>query len=137
MDNIQAAILNYRLLNLKKVISQRRKNAEIYKKNLDIENVFIPAEKSYEFNTYHTFVVQAKDRDKLKKFLQKNNITTAIHYPVPIHLQPASKYLGYKKGSFQVAERQSKEILSLPINQFLKKKQILYVCNLINKFYKK
>ena len=60
---------------------------------------------------------------------------TAIHYPIPIHLQKASKFLGYKKGSFPVAEKQSKQILTLPINQYLKEKEIIYICNLIDEFY--
>ena len=89
-----------------------------------------------QFNTYHTFVIQVNQRDELKKYLEKNGIGTAIHYPVPIHLQKCSKLLGYKKGDFPETEKQSKRILSLPINQFLRKQEIIYISNLINKFYK-
>ena len=53
--------------------------------------MFFPLEKKEEFNTYHTFVVQVDKRDELKKYLNKNGISTAIHYPIPIHLQPAYK----------------------------------------------
>ena len=63
-------------------------------------------------------------------------MATAIHYPVPIHLQKASKDLGYSKNDFPETESQSKKILTLPINQFLKKKDIIYISNLINNFYK-
>ena len=90
--------------------------------------------KKSEFNTYHTFIIHSKKRDKLKKYLLKNGIETAIHYPVPIHLQPAAKSLNYKLGDFPITEKQSKEILTLPINQYLNKKDILYVCKMINKF---
>tara|TARA_B000000475_G_C16003809_1_gene450012 strand:+ start:2923 stop:4047 length:1125 start_codon:yes stop_codon:yes gene_type:complete len=135
MDNIQAAILNYRLKNLKKVIKKRRQNVDLYLKNLNLAKVYFPEEKKFEFNTYHTFVIQVEKRDQLKSFLKKKGIETTIHYPMPIHLQSASKYLGYKKGDFIETESQSKKILTLPINQYLTKKEILFVCKMINKFY--
>ncbi len=135
MDNIQAAILNCRLKNLKKVIKKRRQNVDLYLKNLNLEKVYFPEEKKFEFNTYHTFVIQVEKRDQLKSFLKKKGIETTIHYPMPIHLQSASKYLGYKKGDFIETENQSKKILTLPINQYLIKKEILYICKMINKFY--
>tara|TARA_Y100000590_G_C15746799_1_gene1022410 strand:- start:1988 stop:3088 length:1101 start_codon:yes stop_codon:yes gene_type:complete len=136
MDDLQAAILNYRIGKLKKIISCRRKNANLYRKNLkNNKYVYIPNEKEYEFNTYHTFVVQVAKRDNLKKYLTKKKIMTSVHYPIPIHLQPASRYLGYKLGDFQITEMQSNKILSLPINQYLKEKDIKKICRSINKFY--
>jgi len=137
MDNLQAAVLNYRIKNLKKVIAQRRKNVNFYLKYLNPKYVFFPPEKKSQFNSYHTFVVQVDKRDQLKKYLLRNNIITAIHYPIPIHLQPAAKAFGYKKGSFKNVERQAKRILTLPINQFLKEKQIKIISHKINSFYKK
>ncbi len=65
----------------------------------------------------------------------KKGIETAIHYPIPIHLQSAGKSLGYKKGSFPVAESQSSKILTLPINQYLSKQDIIKICKIVNKFY--
>lgn len=137
MDNLQAAVLNYRLKNLQKIIIQRRKNVELYDKYLDKKYVFLPNEKKHQYNSYHTFVIQVDKRDQLKKYLQKNNIMTAIHYPIPIHLQPAAKYLGYKKGSFTQAEAQAKRILTLPINQHLSHTEIKKISDKINMFYKK
>lgn len=137
MDNLQAAVLNFRLKNLNRVIEKRRQNVKIYKKYLDQKNIFIPTEKKHQFNTYHTFVIQVDKRNQLRNFLKKNNISTSIHYPLPIHLQPAAKFLGYKKGSFKNVESQAKRILTLPINQFLKKKEIKFICDKINLFYKK
>jgi dTDP-4-amino-4,6-dideoxygalactose transaminase len=137
MDNLQAAVLNYRLKNLQKIIIQRRKNVELYDKYLDKKYVFLPNEKKHQYNSYHTFVIQVDKRDQLKKYLQKNNIMTAIHYPIPIHLQPAAKSLGYKKGSFKQAEAQAKRILSLPINQHLSRTEIKKISDKINMFYKK
>ena len=137
MDNLQAAVLNYRLIKLNKVIAIRRRNVQYYKKYLNLDNVFVPDEEQYQFNTYHTFVIQVNKRDQLKEYLKKNGIVTAIHYPIPIHLQPAAKFLGYKKGNFPFAEKQAKRILTLPINQFLKKQEIRIISNKINRFYEK
>jgi len=135
LDVIQAIVLNYRLKKINQLISKRRSNALMYEKLLN-EKIFIPREKKEEFNTYHTFVIQVEKRDNLKKYLLKNGVETAIHYPVPIHLQPSSKYLGYRKGNFPCAEKQSRKILTLPIHQFLKKNDLIRISKLINKFYK-
>ena len=67
-------------------------------------------------------------------YLFKKGIETRIHYPTPIHLQPAAKKLGYSKGDFPETERQSSQILTLPINQFLKKEELEYICYNINNF---
>ena len=137
MDNVQAAILNFKLKFLKKVIAIRRKNADYYRALLNNKYVQLPYEKKNEFHTYHTFVVQVKNkRDELKKFLLKKGVETSIHYPIPIHLQPAAKKFGYKKGDFKIAEAQSKKILTLPINENLSKYEIVKICNLINSFFK-
>ena len=137
MDNIQAAILNFRLKNLNNIIKKRRDNVKLYLKHLDLKNVYFKKEEKEEFNTYHTFVIQVKKRDLLKKYLLSKGISTAIHYPVPIHLQKSSKNLGYKRNDFPVTEKQAKQILTLPINQFLSKKEIIYISKQVNNFYKK
>ncbi len=136
MDNLQAAVLNYRLKKLDKVINIRRQNAKIYFDNINTEHVFMPPEKSKEFNTYHTFVIQVKNRDRLIKYLIKKGIQTSIHYPIPIHLQKASNKLKLNRETFIETEKQAKKIISLPINENLTKKQLLYVSNSINDFFK-
>lgn len=135
MDNLQAAFLNYRLKFLSNIIKKRRQNANMYIKALNSNFVKVPFEKQNEFHTYHTFVIQVKKRDKLKDFLLRKGIKTSIHYPIPIHMQPASKKFGYKIGDFKNAEKQSKNILSLPINENLSTKQIKLISNLINHFF--
>ena len=136
MDALQAAILRYRLGKLDNVISRRRLNAERYISSLDVEEVVFPIETKEYFNTYHTFVVRAKNRDKLASWLLEKGIQTAIHYPIPIHLQPAAQKLGYRHGDFPAVECQAGEILSLPIHQYLKSDQIDYVIESISKFYR-
>jgi dTDP-4-amino-4,6-dideoxygalactose transaminase len=134
MDVLQAAILNYRIKNLNSVISNRRKNAQYYLENLDRKKYKLIDEKKHQFNTYHTFVIQVRNRNNLIKFLKNNGIETSIHYPVPIHLQPAAKSLGYSKGSFPVTEKQSKEILTLPVHQNLSFSNVKKIVNFINSF---
>ena len=135
MDNLQAAILNLRLKKLKKVIQKRRNNASIYVKNLNNKFVYIPKESQKEFNIYHTFVVQVKKRDKLQKYLKMKGIGTAIHYPIPIHLQPAFKKLKFTTNALPETVKQSNIIITLPIHQFLKKFEIEKICQEINIFY--
>ena len=72
----------------------------------------------------------------MKEYLIKNNVDAKIHYPRPIHLQPAAKFLKYKKGDFPNAERMSRTTLSLPVHEFISKEDIFYMANLIKKFYK-
>jgi dTDP-4-amino-4,6-dideoxygalactose transaminase len=135
MDNLQAAILNYRLKKLDEIIDRRRQNAQSYLEYIDTDEVFIPLEKEYEFNTYHTFVIQVEKRNELKEFLLKQGIEAAIHYPTPIHLQPAAKRLGYKLGDFPVTEKQAGIILTLPVNQSLGQSEIERICVAVNEYY--
>lgn len=136
LDAIQAAVLTYRLGRLEDTIQKRRENAQIYRSLLDPEHVFVADDDPRERNTYHTFVIQVDRRDELVTYLAKNGIGTAIHYPIPIHLQPASKSLGHGLGSFPVTERQSKRILTLPINQHLTESDLRVVASTINDFYR-
>ena len=137
MDNLQASILNYRLDKLEEVTQKRRVNAKLYMDNIHNQDIVIPEEKNSEYNVYHTFVIQSKFRDELKEYLSKNGIDTAIHYPIPIHLQPAAKKLGYKVGDFPVTEKQSKEILTLPVNQYLEKIDLERIISVVNQFKSK
>ncbi len=132
MDALQAEILTYRLGRLPAVIEARRRNARIYHETLDPELVFFPLERDCEFNTYHTFVIQSERRDELRQDLRSRGIETAIHYPVPIHLQPAASGLKYDEGDFPVTERQARRILTLPVNQFLAEGDIRYVAESVN-----
>ena len=135
MDTLQAVVLRYRLNRLPNVIQKRRRNAELYTDVLDKQYVYIASEKNYEFNTYHTFVIQTEKRDQLHAFLLENGIETAIHYPTPIPLQPAAKDLGYKLQDFPVTEKQADMILTLPIHQGLTREEIALIIEWINKFY--
>ncbi len=134
MDTLQAAILAMRLKRLPGVIERRRRNAALYDSLLDRNLIFIPPDREGEFNTFHTYVIQVDRRDALQAHLAARGIGTAIHYPVPIHLQPAAASLGYRPGDFPVAEAQAGRILTLPINQFLTPDDIERVAGEVNAF---
>ena len=135
MDALQAEILRRRLRRLDDVIERRRGNAENYKRLLDDAPVFVSPCRNHEFNTFHLFVIQADRRNELQAYLKGRGIRTGIHYPVPIHLQPAAEPLGYRRGDFPVTERQSDRILSIPIHQFLSPDDQTYVADEIKGFF--
>lgn len=135
MDNLQAAILRLRLRHLPDVVARRRRNVEQYRAEIDTDHVYIPPCLDHEFNTFVLFVAQLDRRDELQAYLAERGISTGIHYPVPIHLQPAARYLGHKAGDYPEVERQADRIISLPHNQNLSESQVSYVCEQINRFY--
>jgi dTDP-4-amino-4,6-dideoxygalactose transaminase len=83
------------------------------------------------------FIALCKQRDRLQKFLSLNGIQSLVYYGTPLHLHKASKILGYKKGDFPMAEKYTQSVLALPHHQYLKKKEILFVCKKIDEFYEK
>ena len=139
LDTIQAVVANYKLKNkLNNITYKRISNAELLDKCLKgISEVITVKRISYLKEVFHLYHINVKKkRDKLKEYLIKNNIDAKIHYPRPVHLQPAAKFLKYKKGDFPNAERMSNTTLSLPVHEFITKEDIFYMVNLIKKFYK-
>jgi dTDP-4-amino-4,6-dideoxygalactose transaminase len=135
LDTLQAEVLRIRLRHLPSVIERRRRNVAQYRDALAGLPIFIPPCRNIEFNTFHTFVIQTDRRDELQRFLAGKGIETAIHYPVPIHLQPAAAHLGHRRGTFPVTERQAERILTLPVNQFLSASDIGYICAHVREFF--
>ncbi len=134
LDALQSVILEVKLNHLKRWELRRREIAGFYQSEL-YNIVEVPRDKEFEKSVYHTFIIQTEQRDALMKFLAKNNIDTKVHYPIPIHLQQAAKYLNYKKGDFPIAEKQDDKILSLPIFPELSNNQIDYVVKNIKEFF--
>lgn len=139
LDVIHAEILKFRLKKLDNVVERRRKNANLYRKLIRSDEIFIPEEKTDEgyVDSYVMFIVQAENRDKLKEYLAKYGIETLIYYGTPLHLHKASRKLGYKEGDFPIAEKQCQKVLALPHNQNISEKEIEYVSSKINEFYGK
>jgi len=137
LDELQAALLRVKLRRLSQWNEARRRNANLYFKLLqDIGDIQLPPrENKIVKPVFHQFVIQTAHRDKLKNFLIKKEIETAVHYPTPVHLQKAYSVLHYKKGSLPIAEGLAATVLSLPVWPGLKKNQIKRVCELIRSYF--
>ena len=95
----------------------------------------VPLENEHEFHVYQTYMIKAHRRDELQSFLRTQGIESIIHYPIPIHLQPAAKSLNHKEGSFPIAEKLSQEILSLPLYPGLSQSDQQFVIEKFHEFY--
>jgi dTDP-4-amino-4,6-dideoxygalactose transaminase len=138
LDTMQAAMLLVKLAHLEGWTAHRRAHARFYHYALnDLPQVRVPHDQPYERAVYHTFVIQAEQRQALQQYLAGCGIGTAIHYPVPIHLQPAAAWLGHGPGSFPVTERQAGQILSLPIYPELQPAALDYIVQSIGRFYRR
>lgn len=136
MEAIQGAVLGVKLKYLEEWTKKRQQNAALYNELLaDVDEIETPKIRPGADHVFHLYVIQTERRHELQNFLDENGIATGLHYPVPLHLQPAYKHLGYVKGDFPVAERASKRILSLPMYPELNEAQIHYVANTIKSFW--
>lgn len=137
LPELQAAGIQIALKNSEKNFIARKQVALWYKQSLKHLSPFIQplqSEKASD-SVPHLFVVRAKYRQALQKFLKKHHIPTYVHYPTPIHLVHAFSYLGYKSGSFRTAEMLSREIISLPFYPSMKKAQVQHVVDALTAFY--
>lgn len=135
LDEIQAVVLRAKLPHLAAWNESRRKHAYLYNELLKGTPVATPTECSANTPVYHLYVISATKRDDLQSFLKERGIFTGIHYPIPVHLQKAMEFLGYKKGDFPVTEKVTSEILSLPMFAELEDEQIQVVVEAIKAFY--
>ena len=133
LDAIQAAILRVKLRHLEEWTEKRRKNAKLYDELLKGSGVKTPLEMEYAKHVYHLYVIGTEEREGLYVRLKKNEISTAIHYPLPLHLQQAYSYLGYKKGDFPVSEACTERLLSLPMFPELTEDEIKKIVEIIKK----
>jgi len=131
LDTLQAAALRVKLKHLDAWNAARRRHAQRYGELLADGPVVLPTEADYAESVYHLYVVRASDRDRLQRSLDERGISTGIHYPVPVHLQPAYRDLGYERGSFPVTEECAGQILSLPMYAELTAKAMEYVAQTI------
>ena len=137
LDTIQATVANYKMKKkLDNITNKRIKNSKmldkLLSKNKDVTTVKRLNHLKEVFHLYH---INVKKRDALKKYLIKHDIDAKVHYPIPVHLQPAAKFLKHKKGDFPVSEKMDNTSLSLPVHEFIGEKHIKHMSNTINKFY--
>ena len=122
LDTIQAAVLLVKLKYFQNEVKQREEIGKRYTKLLKDSDIITPYVKSDRSSVYAQYSIRVKNRDEVISRLNKQGIPTAVHYPMPLHLQECFGHLGYKEGDFEVAEKVSKEIMSLPMSPFLDKK---------------
>jgi len=138
LDALQSAVLSIKLKYLNKWTKTRQKNADYYNQQFkNIKEITVPMFSCSMFHVFNQYTIRAKNRNQLQKYLKQNNIPTQIYYPHPLHLQPAFKYLKYKKGDLPETEKACQEVLSLPIYPEIPLKDQNYIIKKIKEFYDK
>lgn len=145
MEGIQGAVLGVKLRHLEDWTNGRRRVAAKYCELLkNIDGIILPKEMDYARHVYHLFVIQVESkkekgksvrRDQLQKYLNENGISTGLHYPIPLHLQPCFEHLGYKNGDFPVAEELAEQGLSLPMYAEMADEQINFISEKIHEYF--
>lgn len=132
LDEVQAALLRVKLAKLEGWNAERRRRADEYRARL--RGVVVPREESWARHVWHLYVVRSEQRDALQEHLRARGVGTLIHYPTPVHLQPAFRWLGLPEGSLPNTERLAGEILSLPLYPELPLSDVAYVAEQVNAF---
>ena len=144
LDAIQAAVLRVKLPYVEKWNEQRRRHAATYDRLLTQSGLVsstadsplrVVATTPHASHVFHQYVVRAKRRDELKQFLADRQIGSEIYYPIPLHLQPALAYLGYREGDLPESERAAREVLALPMFPELTGEEQQWVVESIAEFY--
>jgi dTDP-4-amino-4,6-dideoxygalactose transaminase len=135
LDEIQAVVLRAKLPHLLEWNQLRRSHASLYNQFLKNSPIITPVEQVGNSHIYHLYVIRVPRRDELQTWLKERDIFTGIHYPVPNHLQPAMKFLGYKPGDLPVTEQLVSEVLSLPMFAELTDEEVATVADSVKEFY--
>jgi dTDP-4-amino-4,6-dideoxygalactose transaminase len=131
LEGMQGAVLSVKLKYLDRWNDLRREHAARYDELLKESGLRLPREMDYARHVYHLYVVQTDERDALQTSLNEAGVQTGIHYPIPIHLQPAYASMGHKAGDFPEAESQARRVLSLPMFPELTDEQMASVAKVI------
>lgn len=132
LDGIQAAILRIKLKYLDKWVEARRAHAQHYQELLgDVQGLTLPIEKPYAKHSYYVYVIRTNNRDAVMAKLKENGCGCGIHYPLPLHLQPAYAFLGGREGDMPVAEEYAKQIISIPMFPELTSEQVSEAAGII------
>ena len=138
LDQIQAIVANHLLKKIDHITESRIAHAALFDKKLtEISQIKIPQRFENVKQVYHLYIVCAEQRTELKRYLNENQIDAKVHYPIPMHLQPAAKSLGYKRGDLPVCERICDSVISFPVHEFITDEQIDYIVSKVRKFYAK
>jgi aminotransferase EvaB len=136
LDTVQAVVASHALKGLEHRTAKRRENAAKLNEMLyGIGQIELPIPVAGSEPNYYLYTIHAERRDVLKAYLISNGVDAKVHYPTPLHLQPAARYLGYVRGSFPMAEWCADMTLSLPIHEFIRESQLERMAKLIRAFY--
>jgi UDP-2-acetamido-2-deoxy-ribo-hexuluronate aminotransferase len=138
LDTLQAALLRVKLRYLDGYIEARKKVAETYDKAFtNHPNLQIPKRVHQSTHVFHQYTLRLKgiEREFFSKYLAEKGVPTMVYYPVPVHLQEAYKFLGYKKGDFPIAEALCQEVISLPMHTEMEDDQQAHIIKSINSFF--
>ncbi|HEX2628160.1 MAG TPA: DegT/DnrJ/EryC1/StrS family aminotransferase [Chitinophagaceae bacterium] len=136
LDELQAAFLSVKLQHLDAWTNERRQIAAWYDESLKgIGDIQTPVTAKGCTHVYHLYVIQTSKRDALQEHLNKHDIGTLIHYPIPFHLQQAYAHFNYKKGDFPLSEKLSGTVLSIPLWPGLTQSQVEHVSSIIKNFF--
>lgn len=137
LDTIQAAVGLEMIKKINLITTSRIKNAKYLNNHLkDIKEITLIKEKTGYKSVYHLYQFFCKNRDSLDVYLRKNKIDSKVHYPKPLHLHHAAKKFNYQNGQFEIAEKLANRVISIPVHEFIKKKELDYMISKIKKFYK-
>jgi UDP-2-acetamido-2-deoxy-ribo-hexuluronate aminotransferase len=131
LDTIQAAVLLAKLPHYKQELEGRQQVAQRYTDTLS-DSLQTPVIKLNRSSAWAQYTVRVDNRDALQAKLKDNSIPTAVHYPMPLHLQECFQYLNYKQGDFPIAENAAQKVMSLPMNSFIDESEIEYISKIIN-----
>ncbi len=135
LDTLQAAVLNVKLPHLDGWNANRRHAAAGYAERLADLPIVTPVAADYAEHIFHLYVIRVSNREALMDYLKERGIATGLHYPIPIHLQPAYAELGYERGDFPVTEAYAETIMSLPIFPELNDDKVAYVTGAIHDYF--
>lgn len=139
LDTIQAVIGNRLLDDVAPLTERRIAIARRYDEALaDLaEYIRPPRRRPGVRQVFHLYVVRARRRDALLAHLHASGVEAKVHYPIPVHLQPAARHLGYKEGDFPVCERDCKSIITLPAHPYLTDAEVEYTIDKVRSFYRR
>ena len=133
LDEIQTAVLRVKMRYLEGWNAARQAHARVYTEQLQDVVEAVPVVRPWDTHVYYVYVVQVRNRDQFRQELEREGIATAIHYPIPIHLQPACARYGYTRGMLPVTETVTERIVSLPMHPELSAEQIQTIVNVVKK----
>jgi aminotransferase EvaB len=136
LQSVQAVVANHVLGKVDAWVDRRIEIADRIDAGVrDVPEITLPPRPSNRRNAFQLYIIRARGRRELLAYLAELGVDAKVHYPLPLHLQPAARDLGYKRGDFPIAEAQADDIVTLPCNQFLSDEEVAYMIDRLRGFY--